>query len=119
MFDVHGLDTFFYSGAHPHPRLQNIFYDRKISKVFDLKGSLRGRFAAHVQSSKEDSTLDSAPRDHGVPSGNTRTHQSDSDSGSRRGERAAGSDRNDAEDTQFARASGTQLDGDFLEFTRG
>lgn len=29
--------------------MQNVFYNRKISKIFDLKGSLRGRFAAQIQ----------------------------------------------------------------------
>jgi Phosphatidylinositol-4-phosphate 5-Kinase len=28
--------------------MQNVFYNRKISKIFDLKGSLRGRFAANL-----------------------------------------------------------------------
>jgi Phosphatidylinositol-4-phosphate 5-Kinase len=28
--------------------MQNVFYNKKISKIFDLKGSLRGRFAASV-----------------------------------------------------------------------
>jgi hypothetical protein len=38
--------------------MANIFYDRKITRVFDLKGSLRGRFAAQIQGS-------SASRDDG------------------------------------------------------
>jgi Phosphatidylinositol-4-phosphate 5-Kinase len=29
--------------------MQNVFYNRKISKIFDLKGSLRGRFASQIQ----------------------------------------------------------------------
>jgi Phosphatidylinositol-4-phosphate 5-Kinase len=29
--------------------MQNVFYNRKISKIFDLKGSLRGRFASQMQ----------------------------------------------------------------------
>lgn len=28
--------------------MQNVFYNRKISKIFDLKGSLRGRFASQM-----------------------------------------------------------------------
>lgn len=28
--------------------MQNVFYNRKITKIFDLKGSLRGRFAAQL-----------------------------------------------------------------------
>jgi Phosphatidylinositol-4-phosphate 5-Kinase len=31
--------------------MQNIFYNKKITKTFDLKGSLRGRFAAHMKGS--------------------------------------------------------------------
>mmetsp|Transcript_59378 Transcript_59378/g.145265 ORF Transcript_59378/g.145265 Transcript_59378/m.145265 type:complete len:2104 (+) Transcript_59378:138-6449(+) len=31
--------------------MQNIFYNKKITKIFDLKGSLRGRFAAHMKGS--------------------------------------------------------------------
>lgn len=31
--------------------MQNIFYNKKITKTFDLKGSLRGRFAAHTKGS--------------------------------------------------------------------
>jgi hypothetical protein len=38
--------------------MQNIFYSKKISKIFDLKGSLRGRFAAQIQRSKGDSITD-------------------------------------------------------------
>ncbi len=34
--------------------MQNIFYNKKITKIFDLKGSLRGRFAAHLKNYHED-----------------------------------------------------------------
>jgi len=34
--------------------MQNIFYNKKISKIFDLKGSLRGRFAAYLKNYHED-----------------------------------------------------------------
>jgi hypothetical protein len=29
--------------------MQNVFYNRKISRIFDLKGSLRGRYASQIQ----------------------------------------------------------------------
>lgn len=101
---------------------KNIFYNRKISKVFDLKGSLKGRFAAHVQSSKEDSRSDTPPQEPGASSSSSRKH-ADKASGFDRSDNMTGSDRSDADDAQSntskAKSSGTQLDGDFLEFTKG
>uniref|UniRef100_A0A7S1Z8Z8 1-phosphatidylinositol-3-phosphate 5-kinase n=1 Tax=Ditylum brightwellii TaxID=49249 RepID=A0A7S1Z8Z8_9STRA len=38
--------------------MQNIFYERKISKVFDLKGSLRGRFAQLLRVDKDKAATD-------------------------------------------------------------
>jgi len=103
--------------------LQNIFYNRKISRVFDLKGSLRGRFAAQVQSSKEDfrSETPPLPPDTASAAGNSK-YSSDADSGIRSLDKTAGSERGEPDDAQSNSskgASGTQLDGDFLEFTRG
>ena len=90
--------------------------------MFDLKGSLKGRFAAHVQSSKEDSRSDTPPMDSGASSSTSRKH-GDKTAGSDRSDKMAGSDRNDADDAQSntskTKAGGTQLDGDFLEFTKG
>jgi hypothetical protein len=106
--------------------MQNIFYNRKISRVFDLKGSLRGRFAAQVQSSKEESRPETPPLPTEPPTSGRRSNKSssDADDGVRQGDKAsAGSDRGDTDDTQSSSSkgtsSGTQLDGDFLEFTRG
>ena len=39
---------------------QNIFLDRKISKVFDLKGSLRGRFTQQLKVEKEKKNADTS-----------------------------------------------------------
>ena len=102
--------------------VKNIFYNRKISKVFDLKGSLKGRFAAHVQSSKETSRLDTPQQDSGVLSSASRK-SSDKATGSDQSDNMTGSDRSDSDDVQSntskTKSSGTQLDGDFLEFTKG
>jgi hypothetical protein len=101
--------------------MQNIFYNRKITRIFDLKGSLRGRFAAHMRTAKDDATTD------------TPLHASDASSGHQRGKNFSGSDRsgrgvdrsaaNDGKerDASSVPDSGpaTLLDGDFLEFTLG
>jgi hypothetical protein len=49
--------------------MQNIFYDRKISQIFDLKGSLRGRFASHVHRRKGDGQLNTSEGHGGKSSG--------------------------------------------------
>lgn len=41
-------------------KLQNIFLNRKISKVFDLKGSLRGRFTQQLKVEKEKKNADTS-----------------------------------------------------------
>jgi hypothetical protein len=98
---------------------QNIFYNKKISKTFDLKGSLRGRFAAHFQNAKNDDHSDtpmhgseaSMPRrkrgsDHGLDAeGDSEGDESNSGANGR----AKGK----------GRTNSTLLDGDFLEFTAG
>lgn len=96
--------------------MQNIFYNKKISRTFDLKGSLRGRFAAQIQRAKDENDLDTPSRGtdaypeggrerktsgvHGDDDINTSQHNGDP--------------RISAKDE-----SGTLLDGDFLEFTSG
>lgn len=106
---------------------QNIFYNRKISRVFDLKGSLRGRFAAQVQSSKEDPESETLPLPSDATTGSSRNpsrQSSDVDNSSRNGDKSTAAERSEAEDTtqsgnSKSSPSKTQLDGDFLEFTRG
>mmetsp|Transcript_31801 Transcript_31801/g.68845 ORF Transcript_31801/g.68845 Transcript_31801/m.68845 type:complete len:2148 (-) Transcript_31801:1362-7805(-) len=99
--------------------MQNIFHGRKISKVFDLKGSLRGRFTQQLAekgrnakrhgSSNDLADLDS-PVD-GDPIGSSR-HSDGNESGFSPGE--------DAEEADLLGPSvPTLLDGDFLEFTSG
>jgi 1-phosphatidylinositol-3-phosphate 5-kinase len=96
--------------------MQNIFYNKKISRTFDLKGSLRGRFAAQIQRAKDESSLDTPSRG------------SDGYSSERKDGRIHGSDVDDEFDaihhnegrrTSNKKESGTLLDGDFLEFTSG
>jgi 1-phosphatidylinositol-3-phosphate 5-kinase len=104
--------------------MQNIFYNKNITKTFDLKGSLRGRFASQIRSnydetngSNHDTSFNSAP-------GEGRRRRAPGDSG------FDGDDddhqNSDKEDGPFPNSSssrkkgpGTLLDGDFLEFTGG
>jgi len=128
--------------------MQNIFYGRKISKTFDLKGSLRGRFAQNLEKdsgnangrdeSTEDADLKGVSTDQ--PNRNDLSSGSDSDD-----EHSAfsGSNQNNDEDSRMSNkqqkedkdttdtnnnaggskkkrsSSATLLDGDFLEFTGG
>ena len=118
--------------------MQNIFFGRKISKIFDLKGSLRGRFTRQGSLDKE-KNINGGNR---ARNGHTKSSQhrrsksptsSCSDSGS--------SDGDDDDDSVFSSSIGvekdelneaekvdkaekatsipTLLDGDFLEFTSG
>lgn len=97
--------------------MQNIFYNRKITKIFDLKGSLRGRFAAHVQSSKEEGNRD-------TPTSERRRDKWQDGSASRQS--SANSLVEESTDSAMRKSQGvsesgpsTLLDGDFLEFTLG
>jgi 1-phosphatidylinositol-3-phosphate 5-kinase len=92
--------------------MQNIFYGKKISKVFDLKGSLRGRFARHLQGYK-DSEAESDRK--------TSQFGSDSElSGDEADSKASGDDgEDDTDDRESQSESHVLLDGDFLEFTNG
>jgi 1-phosphatidylinositol-3-phosphate 5-kinase len=91
--------------------MQNIFYNKKISRIFDLKGSLRGRFAAQIQRSKDDHHLD-------VPSrGSEGTISQRKYGGHAYGFDTEG--ESDFSERDEGRTSGTLLDGDFLEFTFG
>jgi len=114
--------------------MPNIFHGRKISKIFDLKGSLRGRYA-NVNSEKQEeaagttaevdgpSTRVALNRPKGekdVLKGNKKEAQFDdveSDS-----EESSGSEDTD-DDSSLVEENRpgvvTLLDGDFLEFTLG
>lgn len=93
--------------------MQNIFYKRKISKIFDLKGSLRGRFAALIQSAQEDNNQENQTQ--GADSrknGSDEGLDGDADS-------EVGSEKDEAFVNSIQSGSRTLLDGDFLEFTAG
>lgn len=114
--------------------MQNIFYNRKISKIFDLKGSLRGRFAAlqlqqKLQASASETVdLDNQKR---VPSENFGNGNDSSDnsildvSSHSHQERdntshtASVSNETSSQQQNVEPSPSTLLDGDFLEFTLG
>ena len=99
--------------------MQNIFYNRKITKVFDLKGSLRGRFARNVHSAKDESSGDN-PSDASA----SRKRAKEADDGGGRNRDGSASDIMDengvdAPSVVPEKGPTTLLDGDFLEFTNG
>jgi 1-phosphatidylinositol-3-phosphate 5-kinase len=108
--------------------MQNIFYGRKISKTFDLKGSLKGRFARLLQSKD---TIESASGGASTDGTNRqrkgRSAENETDSEWSGDEDLMSSDGNDeGEDVSglgsrgpVFSSSATLLDGDFLEFTNG
>eukprot|EP00977_Amphora_coffeiformis_P018268 scaffold6351_cov166-Amphora_coffeaeformis.AAC.2 len=95
--------------------MQNIFYNRKITKVFDLKGSLRGRFARNVHSSKEENATDTSFEAKGAKKRNGDFEEN------KDGSAIDDSEENGGEAPPVAPEKGptTLLDGDFLEFTNG
>lgn len=127
--------------------MQNMFYNRKISKIFDLKGSLRGRFASQVHSSTsgsaaaEDNNTMETPSSsaHHRPDDRSRDpyskhHRSDSigggtvefprntsaDSSSNMSSSLpGGTTTSEDSSNRKGQTTGTLLDGDFLDFTAG
>jgi Phosphatidylinositol-4-phosphate 5-Kinase len=95
--------------------MQNIFYNKKITKIFDLKGSLRGRFAAHVRNSKDESRRDATERKNDNWQDDSASRQSSANS---LVEEATDSARRRTHGDAVSGTS-TLLDGDFLEFTLG
>jgi hypothetical protein len=96
--------------------MQNIFFGRKISRIFDLKGSLRGRFAAHMHKTKDDDT-DAASRASDPSGGHRRKSSAGPDRQGRGFAHSASSDIN--REAELESGTATLLDGDFLEFTLG
>lgn len=90
--------------------MQNMFYNKKISMIFDLKGSLRGRYAAPKEAAEGRDELDSP-------------YDKESKDGTANGD--ANDDNSLLQDIITTRASpskngpSTLLDGDFLDFTCG
>lgn len=109
--------------------MQNIFYGRntKITRVFDLKGSLRGRFAANIQQNTKDESSDAPSQTQTDTSSGKRSQKPDApssdDATNRETEENAAQSTKDAasDDDRMELEPGpkTLLDGDFLEFTLG
>lgn len=126
--------------------MQNIFFGRNIARIFDLKGSLRGRFTRQGNLEKEKETGESGKHERKGGSNTTARHRRRSDSYSSDDSESRSSDddsevsrsessgsRSDDESAakqlqssapkaapEFNRSGiPTLLDGDFLEFTNG
>jgi hypothetical protein len=98
--------------------MQNIFYNRKITRIFDLKGSLRGRFAAHMRSTKDDAA--DTPSHSEASSGQRGRNFSGSDRSGRGVDRSFTNDGKEKDGSSVPESGpATLLDGDFLEFTLG
>jgi len=108
--------------------MPNIFHGRKISKIFDLKGSLRGRYA-NVNADKEESAT--ADADGTSKSASNRSKSEKDPKGNKEVYDDVGSDSEESSDSENTDDStlsspkeerpnvATLLDGDFLEFTVG
>jgi hypothetical protein len=106
--------------------MQNIFYGRKISKIFDLKGSLRGRFTRkgnndeETQSRKKSKAKSDNSDDDSFYSGDDDDDDTVStSSGGIEKDGKVSTDADKGEKTDKGTSIPTLLDGDFLEFTSG
>eukprot|EP00546_Thalassionema_frauenfeldii_P019067 CAMPEP_0178894948 /NCGR_PEP_ID=MMETSP0786-20121207/301_1 /TAXON_ID=186022 /ORGANISM="Thalassionema frauenfeldii, Strain CCMP 1798" /LENGTH=691 /DNA_ID=CAMNT_0020565097 /DNA_START=745 /DNA_END=2820 /DNA_ORIENTATION=+ len=81
--------------------MQNIFYGRKIAKTFDLKGSLRGRFARQLHSN------------------NAAKESADQSEANATVYKRMETESDEEEEEKPVNQNGTLLDGDFLEYTNG
>ena len=98
--------------------MQNIFHGRKISKVFDLKGSLRGRFTQQLADKERNAKRQASNNDladidspgGSDPAGARRSEGNES---------AFNPGGDDAEADLLGPSVPTLLDGDFLDFTSG
>jgi hypothetical protein len=100
--------------------MQNIFYNRKITRIFDLKGSLRGRFAAHMRSSTKDEATDTPSHASEASSSQKGRNFSGSDRSGRGVDRSGANDGKEKDGSSVPESGpATLLDGDFLEFTLG
>ena len=104
--------------------MQNIFYGRKISKIFDLKGSLRGRFTRQGTAETEKKASKKSKRygrttsdSDSFSSGDEEDDDTISDSS------GGGTDKDENNADKRGKSTDkfipTLLDGDFLEFTSG
>jgi|EP00984_Skeletonema_dohrnii_P005406 1-phosphatidylinositol-3-phosphate 5-kinase len=101
--------------------MQNIFYGRKISKIFDLKGSLRGRFTRQGNLEKDQHSKRSSYHRRNTGSSDSESSGSDEEDDESLSIASDGSekDENDKDGKAKAASIPTLLDGDFLEFTSG
>mmetsp|Transcript_29853 Transcript_29853/g.50945 ORF Transcript_29853/g.50945 Transcript_29853/m.50945 type:complete len:2213 (+) Transcript_29853:89-6727(+) len=101
--------------------MQNIFYGRKISKIFDLKGSLRGRFTRQGNLEKDQHSKRSSYHRRSTGSSDSESSGSDEEDDESLSIASDGSekDENDKDGKAKAASIPTLLDGDFLEFTSG
>jgi hypothetical protein len=98
--------------------MQNMFYKKKISMIFDLKGSLRGRYAAPKEPA-DDVVEESDPEDsEDIINNNNKTGNTNKNNGE-------SNDDNSLLQEVVHRSTPTKaglstlLDGDFLDFTSG
>jgi hypothetical protein len=104
--------------------MQNIFYNKKITKIFDLKGSLRGRFTAHLQSSTKDDGNRETPTSNSDRRSDNNKWQDDnvsrhSSANSLTEDSTDSGKKKSVEHGPSESGPSTLLDGDFLEFTHG
>ena len=115
--------------------MQNIFFGRNISKIFDLKGSLRGRFTRQGNLDKEKSSgkgkqgrksKSQHRRSRSPDYSDSDSESSDDDdeeslstSGSENEKESIRSQPREASTDDKSTSIPTLLDGDFLEFTGG
>ena len=110
--------------------MQNIFYGRNISKIFDLKGSLRGRFTRQGNVEKEKKSGKKSKRYRRSQSDGTYdsdSYSSGDDDDDTVSTSSGGMERDDKVPTNSSEKGDkgksatvpTLLDGDFLEFTSG
>jgi hypothetical protein len=99
--------------------MQNMFYKKKISMIFDLKGSLRGRYAAPKEPA-DDVVEESDPEDS--EDINNNTNKTGNNNKNNNGD---SNDDNSLLQEVVHRSTPTKaglstlLDGDFLDFTSG
>jgi hypothetical protein len=106
--------------------MQNIFYGRKISKIFDLKGSLRGRFTRQANLTKEKRANKNSSQYRRSKSDSTSDSESvssdDEEDDDTLSTSSGGMEKDDSdkgEKSDKGASIPTLLDGDFLEFTSG
>lgn len=106
--------------------MQNIFYGRKISKIFDLKGSLRNRFTGKGSAAEKESQASKKSKYNRSKSGGSDSEPYSSDEDNESQSSLSEGDEKETSETEKSAGRGrsepsipTLLDGDFLEFTAG